>query len=556
MEKFVIYRDTVSSQENMLNILAKTNENKHINKYDNLNRLVAKEIKTDTKTFNQSYTYDKTRVTSFTTFNTTYNYQYDEMGNVINANGSTYTYDKYGRLLTSNYNEKNKYTYDNNGNLSKIERLDSNENVLSTTVYNRTISNSYKLTSVTGDINATLSYGSGFNPTNITINGVSRKITYKGKRIKQFGNSHYLYNDKGIRIAKIVYKYEGSTMIGYERHYYELEGSKILSEIIFDINGNKSRLDYNYDINGELVSVEYLGYKYFYIKYALGNINYVVDENGSIMIKYSYDEWGVPTKTIVQPSCPIGVLNPFMYKSYYFDNDTEMYYLNSRFYHPSLRRFITMDDVNYLDKLNVSNLNLYNYSKNNPIMYYDPSGHSPYITIKIVRALGTIALMAVVALSISINNSRKTYENNTESIGIDSADDIIFGEDKNIYYKENDTNVKIGEIDSNGEYIITDSYKYTREEMLIICEAIVNHYGGTQEDVDRMFDEWESHNYGYYFAKNTLIGKGVNFIYELFVGEDDGLDDSCKEVNFGQNPETGFRKFVLDVLNFFGNLFA
>lgn len=27
-------------------------------------------------------------------------------------------------------------------------------------------------------------------------------------------------------------------------------------------------------------------------------------------------------------------------------------------------------------------------------------------------------------------------------------------------------------------------------------------------------------------------------------------------VNFGQNPETGFRKFVLDVLNFFGNLFA
>ena len=69
---------------------------------------------------------------------------------------------------------------------------------------------------------------------------------------KILDNSHYLYNDKGIRIAKIVYKYEGSTMIGYERHYYELEGSKILSEIIFDINGNKSRLDYNYDINGEL----------------------------------------------------------------------------------------------------------------------------------------------------------------------------------------------------------------------------------------------------------------------------------------------------------------
>ena len=106
------------------------------------------------------------------------------MGNVINANGSTYTYDKYGRLLTSNYNGINKYTYDNNGNLSKIERLDSNDNVLSSTIYNRSASNSYKLTSVTGDITASLSYGSGFNPINITINGVSRNIALDNKNLK------------------------------------------------------------------------------------------------------------------------------------------------------------------------------------------------------------------------------------------------------------------------------------------------------------------------------------------------------------------------------------
>ena len=78
-------------------------------------------------------------------------------------------------------------------------------------------------------------------------------------------------------------------MIGYERHYYELEGNKVISEIIYNVNGNKSRLDYNYDLNGELVSVEYLGYKYFYIKDALGNINYVVDGTGSIIVKYDYD---------------------------------------------------------------------------------------------------------------------------------------------------------------------------------------------------------------------------------------------------------------------------
>ena len=48
-----------------------------------------------------------------------------------------------------------------------------------------------------------------------------------------------------------------------------------------------------------------------------------------------------------------------MYKSYYFDSDIEMYYLNSRFYHTSLRRFITADDINYLDKLDISKLNLF-----------------------------------------------------------------------------------------------------------------------------------------------------------------------------------------------------
>jgi len=80
-------------------------------------------------------------------------------------------------------------------------------------------------------------------------------------------------------------------MIGRERHYYELGGSKVISQIIYNVNRNKSRLDYNYDLNGELVSVEYLGYKYFYIKDALGNINYVVDGTGSIIVKYDYDEW-------------------------------------------------------------------------------------------------------------------------------------------------------------------------------------------------------------------------------------------------------------------------
>ena len=172
--------------------------------------------------------------------------------------------------------------------------------------------------------------------------------------------------------------------------------------------------------------------------------------------------------------------------------------------------------------------------------------------LKVITTITGISIVCKAILTISINNARKTYENNTESLGIDSVDDITF-DDKNIYYKEGDEE-PIGEIKGPGSYEIYDSYKYTREEMLIICEAIVNHYGGTQEDIDRMFDEWESHNYGYYFFGETFVGKGLNYISIKILGQDNV--ESCKDVNFGQNPETEFRKFVLDVLNFFGNLFV
>ena len=52
-----------------------------------------------------------------------------------------------------------------------------------------------------------------------------------------------------------------------------------------------------------------------------------------------------------------------------------MFWLSSRYYSPELCRFISPDDVEYLDPESVNGLNLYCYCLNNPISYYDPSGH-------------------------------------------------------------------------------------------------------------------------------------------------------------------------------------
>lgn len=47
-----------------------------------------------------------------------------------------------------------------------------------------------------------------------------------------------------------------------------------------------------------------------------------------------------------------------MYKGYYYEEDLECYYLKSRFYMPSICRFISPDDHSYLDYEDLRGINL------------------------------------------------------------------------------------------------------------------------------------------------------------------------------------------------------
>ena len=73
----------------------------------------------------------------------------------------------------------------------------------------------------------------------------------------------------------------------------------------------------------------------------------------------------------------IGNINPIRYRGYYFDVETNLYYLNSRYYDPEVGRFISLDAVDYLTPDSIHGLNLFAYCFNNPIMYSDGSGHMP-----------------------------------------------------------------------------------------------------------------------------------------------------------------------------------
>ena len=77
----------------------------------------------------------------------------------------------------------------------------------------------------------------------------------------------------------------------------------------------------------------------------------------------------------------IGAINPMRYKGYYYDSETKYYWLNSRFYVPSWRRFLSPDSLDYLGPSSIDGMNLYCYCYNDPVMYYDPSGHIAFFVV-------------------------------------------------------------------------------------------------------------------------------------------------------------------------------
>jgi len=86
---------------------------------------------------------------------------------------------------------------------------------------------------------------------------------------------------------------------------------------------------------------------------------------------YSYDAYGGTTMTDLAGD---GIINwnPFRYRSYYYDQETGLYYLQSRYYDPQIGRFISADDPTALfDTANtMGGANLYAYCLKKPKTAY------------------------------------------------------------------------------------------------------------------------------------------------------------------------------------------
>ena len=100
----------------------------------------------------------------------------------------------------------------------------------------------------------------------------------------------------------------------------------------------------------------------------------ILDKDAKTVAEYSYDTWGVCT--VIKDSVGIATINPFRYRSYYYDEEIGLYHLQSRYYDASVGRFINVDDAQTIlcDGLGCIGYNIFTYCQNTPTNGSDVAG--------------------------------------------------------------------------------------------------------------------------------------------------------------------------------------
>ncbi|MED9821389.1 MAG: RHS repeat-associated core domain-containing protein [Christensenellales bacterium] len=134
-------------------------------------------------------------------------------------------------------------------------------------------------------------------------------------------------------------------------------------------------LHFFYDAQGKPAMVRFNGVDYFYVYNLQGDVVAMIDANGTQVVEYYYDAWGVPVAKTGSMAATLGTVNPFRYRGYVYDEETGLYYLRSRYYNPVWKRCINSDS-NLNSGCIVFSSNQFCYCLNNPIAGVDINGYN------------------------------------------------------------------------------------------------------------------------------------------------------------------------------------
>jgi RHS repeat-associated protein len=347
----------------------------------------------------------------------TTSYTYDSVGNItsITIDGIlkySYEYDDLGQLTRENNAVSQRtyvYTYDKAGNIDKKQTYGyTTSSTISTPLYS---TNDYKyeisawkdlLTSFGG---TTITYDGAGNPTSGYFGHSTVDLEWaSGRRLSRISADEefdisFTYNDSGIRTSKNV---DGTV------HYYTLEDNMILSEE-WTVRTTQYLIIYHYDAYGSPIGMSYRTSAYgegqydhfLYVKNLQGDITGIIDEDGTLLVTYAYDAWGYHVSSVFTNGggSTAARYNPFRYRGYYYDTETGLYYVNSRYYNPVSGRFISADGQMSGTSGELLGNNLFAYCFNNPVNFSDNEGNWPSWATKLIIGTAVIAAAAVLTVA-------------------------------------------------------------------------------------------------------------------------------------------------------------
>ena len=321
-----------------------------------------------------------------------YGYTYDANGNITKitrrdktvANSAyepqqQFAYDELNQLIRADDLAKNRtevYTYDNGGN------------ILSTTVYPLTWGS---LSGVTATDTTTYTYGdsnwkdklTAYGDTPITYDAIGNPLTYRGYTLtwqngRQLAsmkfrtiNIGFTYDVDGLRTSKTI------PNVGLEHKYYYV-GDRLQYETL----GGSSSLWYFYDADGNPSGIRYKDNSgtvndYYFVCNWRGDVIQIYNASGTLVGSYTYDAWGRVTENATSADTEnITETNPIRYRGYYYDTETRLYYVNSRYYDPAVKRFLNSDDelLSAISTQTLTDKNYFAYCDNNPVVRVDSNG--------------------------------------------------------------------------------------------------------------------------------------------------------------------------------------
>ena len=121
------------------------------------------------------------------------------------------------------------------------------------------------------------------------------------------------------------------------------------------------------------------GATYYYVTNLQGDVVALLDASGSTVASYAYDPYG----KVLSAEGTMAETNPLRYRGYYYDTESGLYYLQSRYYDPTTCRFINADttDVVVIAAIGITDKNLFAYCENNPIQQKDSDGRFAHLII-------------------------------------------------------------------------------------------------------------------------------------------------------------------------------